>query len=97
MKPIGGDFELELAKGNELYADAIKLFTGRNCLEYILHGKLPDLGAKLFDAGSFLSFSNTFPAPAKGQPCIHHSQLIAWTRKKRQILPNAELESLSSS
>jgi hypothetical protein len=36
MKPIGGYFELELNKGEEYHKDAIKLNTGRNCLEYII-------------------------------------------------------------
>ena len=36
MKPIGGYFELELATGRELFTNAIRLHTGRNCLEYIL-------------------------------------------------------------
>jgi len=36
MKPIGGYFELELARGKELHTSAVRLHTGRNCLEYIL-------------------------------------------------------------
>lgn len=36
MQPIGGYFSLELAKGEEYHKDAIRLNTGRNCLEYIL-------------------------------------------------------------
>ena len=37
MKKIGGFFELEIAKGDSLYHDdAIKLSTGRACLNYIL-------------------------------------------------------------
>jgi len=37
MKRIGGFFELEIIKGNSLYHDnAIKLSTGRACLNYIL-------------------------------------------------------------
>jgi len=35
-KEIGGYFGLELNKGNEYHKNAIKLNTGRNCLEYIL-------------------------------------------------------------
>ncbi len=37
MKPIGGFFELEIAKGQSLYHDeAIKFTTGRACLNHIL-------------------------------------------------------------
>lgn len=36
MKPIGGYFELELTCGKELHTTAVRLHTGRNCLEYIL-------------------------------------------------------------
>lgn len=39
MKPIGGYFELELAHGIEYHPNAIRLNTGRNCLEYILRAK----------------------------------------------------------
>lgn len=35
-KPIGGYFSLELPLYEEFHKDAIKLNTGRNCLEYIL-------------------------------------------------------------
>lgn len=37
--PIGGYFGLELSLGSEYHKDAIKLNTGRNCLEYILRAK----------------------------------------------------------
>ena len=36
MKPIGGYFSLELPLKEEYHKDAIRLNTGRNCLEYIL-------------------------------------------------------------
>lgn len=36
MEPIGGYFSLELPKHEEYHKDAIRLNTGRNCLEYIL-------------------------------------------------------------
>lgn len=36
MEPIGGYFSLELPRDEEYHKDAIKLNTGRNCLEYIL-------------------------------------------------------------
>lgn len=36
MQPIGGYFSLELPYGEEYHKDAIRLNTGRNCLEYIL-------------------------------------------------------------
>jgi len=36
MRPIGGYFELELPKLQEYHSDALRLNTGRNCLEYIL-------------------------------------------------------------
>ena len=36
MEPIGGYFELELPHYKEYHKDAIRLNTGRNCLEYIL-------------------------------------------------------------
>ena len=36
MKPIGGYVDLELPSGKELYRNAIRLHTARNCLEYIL-------------------------------------------------------------
>lgn len=36
MEPIGGYFSLELPIHEEYHKDAIKLNTGRNCLEYIL-------------------------------------------------------------
>ena len=36
MKAIGGYYSLELPKHKEYHTDAIKLNTGRNCLEYIL-------------------------------------------------------------
>lgn len=39
MREIGGFFELELKNGNEYHINAIKLNTGRNCLEYILMNK----------------------------------------------------------
>lgn len=35
-RPIGGYFELELRKGMEYHSEAIKLNSGRHCLEYIL-------------------------------------------------------------
>ena len=37
MKPIGGYFSLELPYGEEYHKNAIRLNTGRNCLEYILN------------------------------------------------------------
>ena len=39
MQPIGGYFSLELSYGKEYHKDAIRLNTGRNCLEYILRAK----------------------------------------------------------
>lgn len=39
MNPIGGYFELELHKGVEYHKDAIKLNSGRNAFEYILHAR----------------------------------------------------------
>lgn len=36
IEPIGGYFSLELPKHEEYHKDAIRLNTGRNCLEYIL-------------------------------------------------------------
>lgn len=39
MQPIGGYFSLELSYGEEYHKDAIRLNTGRNCLEYILRAK----------------------------------------------------------
>lgn len=36
MEPIGGYFSLELPYGEEYHKNAIRLNTGRNCLEYIL-------------------------------------------------------------
>ena len=39
MRPIGGYFSLELLYGEEYHKDAIRLNTGRNCLEYILRAK----------------------------------------------------------
>lgn len=39
MEPIGGYFSLELPKHEEYYKDAIRLNTGRNCLEYILRAR----------------------------------------------------------
>lgn len=39
MQPIGGYFSLELPYGEEYHKDAIRLNTGRNCLEYILRVK----------------------------------------------------------
>ena len=36
MEPIGGYFSLELPHYEEFHKDAIRLNTGRNCLEYIL-------------------------------------------------------------
>lgn len=39
MKPIGGYFSLELPYGEEYHKDAIRLNTGRNCLEYILKAR----------------------------------------------------------
>lgn len=38
-EPIGGFFELELPRHTEYHKDAIKLNTGRNCLEYILRSR----------------------------------------------------------
>ena len=39
MKAIGGYFELELPYKEEYHKEAIKLNTGRNCLEYILRAR----------------------------------------------------------
>ena len=39
MQPIGGFFSLELPYGEEYHKDAIRLNTGRNCLEYILKAR----------------------------------------------------------
>lgn len=39
MQPIGGYFSLELPNGEEYHKDAIRLNTGRNCLEYILKAR----------------------------------------------------------
>ena len=39
MQPIGGYFSLELPHGEEYHKNAIRLNTGRNCLEYILRAK----------------------------------------------------------
>ena len=39
MEPIGGYFGLEFAHGVEYHKKAIRLSTGRNCLEYILRAK----------------------------------------------------------
>lgn len=39
MEPIGGYFSLELPYYEEYHKDAIRLNTGRNCLEYILHAR----------------------------------------------------------
>lgn len=39
MQAIGGYFSLELPKGSEYHINAIRLNTGRNCLEYILRAR----------------------------------------------------------
>lgn len=39
MEPIGGYFSLELPSHEEYHKDAIRLNTGRNCLEYILRAR----------------------------------------------------------
>jgi hypothetical protein len=39
MQPIGGYFGLEIPQGEEYHKHAIKLNTGRNCLEYILKAR----------------------------------------------------------
>jgi len=39
MEPIGGYFSLELPHYEEYHKDAIRLNTGRNCLEYILRSR----------------------------------------------------------
>lgn len=39
IKPIGGYFSLELPHFEEYHKDAIRLNTGRNCLEYILKAR----------------------------------------------------------
>lgn len=39
MEPIGGYFSLELPYYKEYHKDAIRLNTGRNCLEYILRAR----------------------------------------------------------
>lgn len=38
-KAIGGYFELELPNGNEFHEGALKLNSGKNCLEYILRAR----------------------------------------------------------
>lgn len=40
MTPIGGYFSLELPWTEEFHKDALRLNTGRNCLEYILRARL---------------------------------------------------------
>ena len=39
MKPVGGYFSLELPLMEEYHKDALRLNTGRNCLEYILRSR----------------------------------------------------------
>lgn len=39
MQAIGGYFSLELPKGTEYHKNALRLNTGRNCLEYILRAR----------------------------------------------------------
>ena len=39
MEQIGGYFSLELSQHEEYHKDAIRLNTGRNCLEYILRAR----------------------------------------------------------
>lgn len=39
MEPLGGYFGLEIPHGTEYHKDAIRLNTGRNCLEYILRAR----------------------------------------------------------
>lgn len=39
MDPIGGYFSLEIPCGEEYHKEAIRLNTGRNCLEYILRAR----------------------------------------------------------
>ena len=39
MEPIGGYFGLEIPNGEEYHKNAIRLNTGRNCLEYILRAR----------------------------------------------------------
>ncbi|MBO4500427.1 MAG: hypothetical protein J5732_09300 [Bacteroidaceae bacterium] len=39
MEPIGGYFSLELPRYEEYHKDAVRLNTGRNCLEYILRAR----------------------------------------------------------
>jgi hypothetical protein len=39
MNSIGGYFDLELCKGEHYHANALRLNTARNCLEYILQAK----------------------------------------------------------
>ncbi len=39
MRPIGGYFSLELPLREEYHKDALRLNTGRNCLEYILRAR----------------------------------------------------------
>lgn len=39
MQPIGGYFSLELPNGEEYHKNAVRLNTGRNCLEYILKAR----------------------------------------------------------
>ena len=36
MREIGGFFELELERGKELYTEAIRLNSARNCLRYLI-------------------------------------------------------------
>ena len=39
MQPIGGYFSLEIPQREEYHKDALRLNTGRNCLEYILRAR----------------------------------------------------------
>ncbi len=39
MEPIGGYFSLDIPQGEEYHKDAVRLNTGRNCLEYILKAR----------------------------------------------------------
>lgn len=39
MDPIGGYFSLELSRREEYHKDALRLNTGRNCLEYVLRSR----------------------------------------------------------
>ena len=63
MESIGGYFSLELPKYEEYHKDAIRLNTGRNCLEYILRARryskvyIPYYTCEVILGSPFLPFS----------------------------------------